>query len=126
VYLAVVEDVLAADGRLSESAIAAKLPGRMVKDPETGEEHEQKLTRQAIWRMRQRPGFEDWIGAQLRQQTDREWPTVLRRALRLAQRGSVDHMTFLAKVRGEFKDSPGAGGSNTLVNGNAIIVHVHE
>jgi hypothetical protein len=59
-----------------------------------------------------------------RQHTEDRWPQALDRAMDFACQGSIDHLTFFAKLRGEFKDDRPPGGA--VINGNAIIVHVHE
>jgi hypothetical protein len=99
-------DAIEKDGRCSHEAIAKHL----------------NITRQAVWAKMQRPEFVDWLNAQVQRATDNAWPLILQRASVLALRGSIDHMNFIAKTRGEFKQHdpddlpPGAGGPVFNVN----------
>jgi hypothetical protein len=122
-YLEAVEDITATDGRLTFAAISKRLPGK--PDPETGEAR--PMTKEGARLIYKRPGFQGWLKAQQSALSDTEWPSIVRRAIALALRGSIDHMNFIAKLRGEFKDErPAGGGASNVINGNAIIVHVHE
>jgi hypothetical protein len=85
-------DAIEKDGRCSHDAIAKHL----------------NVTRQAVWSKLQRPEFVEWLNAQVQRATDNAWPLILQRANVLALRGSIDHMNFVAKVRGEFKQGDGA------------------
>ncbi len=103
-FLAAVQEAIAADGRLSHEAIANRL----------------KVTRQAVTKRLNDADFADWINDQIAAAVDDAWPKVLMRATTLALKGSIDHMNFLAKVGGRFKQldtAPGAGGGlNVQVN----------
>lgn len=105
-FLQAYMDAIEHDGRCSHEAIAKRLG----------------VTRQAVWNRLQNPAFTEWVNAQLQRASDEAWPKVLMRAHVLALRGSIDHMNFVAKTRGEFKQRdpedlpPGAGGPVFNVN----------
>jgi hypothetical protein len=89
------------DGRCSHEAIANRLG----------------VTRQAVTKRLHNRSFVEWVNAQVRRATDDTWPLILQRAGVLALKGSIDHMNFVAKVRGEFKQGDGApGGGGPVVN----------
>lgn len=101
-YLAAVQTLLSKDGRVTDSAIAEEL----------------KVDRSRPAQMRKKPGFREWLKAELSSRTDDKWPLMLERAAELAMRGSIDHLNFVAKVRGEFKDGQ-------LQPGVSSGLHVH-
>ncbi|MPZ18111.1 MAG: hypothetical protein GEV06_09395 [Luteitalea sp.] len=91
-------ELLEERGRISDSAIGVKL----------------HVSHTAVWRWRQRPGFETWLNSQLQARTQ-HWKTfVLARAFALAMRGSIKHMDFLARVLGWYKQPE--GGSEPTIN----------
>lgn len=99
-YLQAVQELLAENGRITDYTLASKLG----------------VSHTAVWKWRQRPGFEDWANDQLTRYVDRAKPKILTRAVELATRGSIDHMNFLAKVGGWFQQPEGANGSDVNVN----------
>jgi hypothetical protein len=113
-YLTVVQEILAADGRVSDDAIANRLPA--VHPDGT------KRSKQAVAKQRSRPGFVDWLNAEIRRATDDLWPKAVHRAAVLATRGSIDHFNALARLRGEFKQPDGGPVS---VN-TALVIEVRE
>lgn len=101
-FLQAVQEAIEQDGRLSHEAIANRLG----------------VTRQAVTKRLQDAEFEAWINERLERAVDALWPKVMMRATRLALRGSIDHMNFLAKVGGRFKQgdgAPAAGGPTVNV-----------
>lgn len=113
-YLTVVQEILAADGRVSDEAIANRLPA--VREDGT------KRTKQAVAKQRSRPGFVEWLNGEIRRATDELWPKAVHRAAVLATRGSIDHFNALARLRGEFKQPEGGPVS---VN-TALVIEVRE
>lgn len=90
-YLRAVKNLIEADGRLSDATIGNQLG----------------ITKQGVAKMEKRPGFRVWLNQQLDAATAHRWPLVLHRATVLALRGSIDHMNFLAKIRGAFRQLEG-------------------
>lgn len=71
-------------------------------------------SKQAVWKRLQDPKFAAWVNQEMRRAVDEMWSRVLYRAAVLSVKGSIKHMDFLAKVRGEFAqrdpdDAPGGG-----------------
>jgi hypothetical protein len=52
---------------------------------------------------RRDPAFLEWLDADARAAVEHLWQPILLRAAQLALQGSVEHMRFLAQVRGEFR-----------------------
>jgi hypothetical protein len=69
--------------------------GLPVTDRKLGEVMKVDYSRPA--QMRKKPGFLDWLREQLATEADARWPLVVKTAYRLAEKGSIDHMNFLAK-----------------------------
>lgn len=100
-FLQAVQEAIEQDGRLSHEAIANRLG----------------VTRQAVTKRLHDAAFEGWLNARLERAVDDAWPKVMMRATRLALRGSIDHMNFIAKVGGKFKQpDSGPGGGGPVVN----------
>lgn len=93
VYLEVVERFLAERRSLTDQAIATEM----------------KVTRQAVRKMRLRPGFQTWVDGHVQRVFDSCKPRVLAVAVSAAMRGSIDHMNFCAKVGGWFPADAPAG-----------------
>lgn len=104
-FLLAVQDALEADGRISHEAIAKRL----------------NLTRQAVTYRLNDAAFAGWVNAQIERAVDDAWPKVMMRATRLALRGSIDHMNFLAKVGGKFRQGDALPVSQQPINVNILV-----
>lgn len=107
-YVDVLRELLELDGKLSDSNIANRLG----------------VTKQAIAKMEKRPGFMAWVNVEVRRMTDELWPKAIHRCAVLATRGSVNHFTALAKLRGELNDTPSPGGG--VLENHGLVVVIHE
>ena len=61
--------------------------------------------------------------AYFRRHTDDRWPQALDRAMDFACQGSIDHLTFFAKLRGEFRDQAPAGGGPAFHGPSVVYIH---
>jgi len=112
-YLTVVQEILAADGRVSDEAMANRLP--VVRENGT------KRTKQAVAKQRSRPGLVEWLNGEIRRATDDLWRNAIHRAAVLATRGSIGHFDALAKLRGEFREQPSA-----VPGAGQMVVVIHQ
>lgn len=98
--------VIGSTGRLTNAAIASHL----------------NITPEAVRQRLLHQGRQEWINEQLETAVRQAWPRVMARASELAMRGSIDHMTFLAKVGGRFAQTEQAptGGPNNF-NGPTFV-----
>jgi hypothetical protein len=60
-YLEVVQSAIDRNGDVSVNALSTAL----------------KVTRQAVWKMRRRPGFREWLASELRQGREERWEQLL-------------------------------------------------
>jgi hypothetical protein len=102
-YLEVVQSAIDRNGDVSVNALSTAL----------------KVTRQAIWKMRRRPGFREWLASELRQGREERWEQLYERCWVLAMRGSVKHAELIARVEGRLQPETRSGG------GPAFEVHFH-
>ena len=101
-YLRAVQEVIAEKGWPTTAMLAAKMGV-----------NENTLAR---WRQRN-PMIDVRVSQALERQVDQLWGRVLHRAFVLAVRGSIDHMTFLAKVTRRLgPETDGQSGVNVQVN----------
>lgn len=78
------------------------------------------IDRKVIHRWQRDPGFQQWLNTELEHARWNGKSRVLARALALAERGSVDHMDFVAKVLGWYV-APGAPAGDRPVQINILV-----
>lgn len=108
-YLEAILHLLGEGGRLSDERVGDRMVPKMKADA---------LRK---WRTRH-PDALAWAWREIERSVDRDKPLVLRRAVDLALRGSIDHANFLAKVGGWFKQPEGGGGAAAGVSNE---IHLH-
>lgn len=73
------------------------------------------------------PGFNEWLGTLLARYVSHQWPAVKAVAVRMALRGSIEHMKFLRELMEPSKGPalpPGAPPGSTSPLFGAVIVNL--